>query len=163
MFVGRRKDGGSKSTVTGWFFEIKSLFTVALLRFDNGTREAYHSHAFDCASIVIGGKLVETFYDLTEREHSTGKCLVTRKSDLHKVRSEGTTWVLTVRGPWAKHWFEIVPSGFGFDRLLKLTNGRRLLGQMQTWSYPGHIDTDDAFRLNSLGLELTSPDFRDVP
>ena len=42
------KDGGPESTVWGYFLiEIKSLFTIVLLHFKNGSREAYHNHAFN--------------------------------------------------------------------------------------------------------------------
>lgn len=163
MFFGKRKDGGDKSTVTGWFFEIKSAFTVALLRLDNGTRDAFHSHAFNSLSYVIAGKLFEQFYDLTERVHTPGALVLTKREDLHRVQSLGTTWVLTFRGPWAKFWFEVVPRNQYFDRLLKLTHGRQVIATMQMHSVPGNITVDDTWRLDNLGLKLTSPDFRDVP
>jgi hypothetical protein len=52
------KDGGAESTVWAhWLIEIKSLFSVALLRFEDGTRDAFHSHAFGCVSWVICGRL----------------------------------------------------------------------------------------------------------
>ena len=42
------KDGGKESPVDGYFLiECKGLFSVALLKFNKGGREAYHTHAFD--------------------------------------------------------------------------------------------------------------------
>jgi len=42
----KAKDGGPESPVDGYFLiEIKSLFSIALLKFNNGGRENYHTHA----------------------------------------------------------------------------------------------------------------------
>ena len=102
------KDGGPESHVYGLFFEIKSLFTVALLRFDDGTRQAYHNHAFDAVSWLLSGYLEERFLD--ERNaivHEPRlKPIVTKKEDFHQVESYGRSWVLTFRGPWNKTWKE---------------------------------------------------------
>lgn len=47
LFCQWGKDGGPESKVWGlWVLRIKTLFTVVLLKFENGTRDAYHSHAF---------------------------------------------------------------------------------------------------------------------
>lgn len=103
-----RKDGGPESTVSGFFFvEWKDLFTVCLLRFDNGTREAFHDHAFNAVSWVLSGKLLEFMLDGPMRRHEPGLLpVVTRKEDFHKVHSVGTSWVLSFRGPWNKEWHE---------------------------------------------------------
>lgn len=59
-FLETTKDGGAESTVWAhWLIEIKGLFSVALLRFEDGTRDAFHSHAFNCVSWVLRGCLVE--------------------------------------------------------------------------------------------------------
>jgi hypothetical protein len=106
------KDGGPDSTVTGyWLIEIKWLFSIALLRFDNGTREEYHSHAFNCISWVLRGLLREEHIDGNIETHTPGAPpVITKRSTFHRVRSEGTTWVLTFRGPWAKRWEEFNPN-----------------------------------------------------
>ena len=58
------KDGGEESTVWGyWLCEFKSLFSVALLCFEDGSREAYHDHAFNSISWVLSGKLTESIVD----------------------------------------------------------------------------------------------------
>lgn len=65
-----RKDGGPLSKSWGLFIiEIKSAFSVVLLRFENGTREAYHTHAFNATSWVLRGYLVE--YIPLEDRHIT--------------------------------------------------------------------------------------------
>ena len=77
------KDGGPESTVWGfWLIEIKKLFSVALLCFENGSREAFHTHAFNSVS-----------------------------------------WVLTLRGPWVKHWWEYWPKQ---GKFVLLSNGRKI-------------------------------------
>lgn len=63
-FFKKMKDGGPESTVTGyWLAEIKSLFSVVLLRFDGKSREAFHTHAFNSWSWVIKGSLTEEMLD----------------------------------------------------------------------------------------------------
>lgn len=103
-----RKDGGSESRVTGYFLvEIKSLFSIVLLRFDPGTRPAYHTHAFNTWSWRIKGRLVER-----EMGHgpiagrSLPRLIYTPRSMFHQVESLGTSWVLSFRGPWKRHWCE---------------------------------------------------------
>lgn len=54
------KNGGPESRVWGYFLiEIKSLFSIVLLRFENGSRDAYHTHAFHCFSWLLRGHLTE--------------------------------------------------------------------------------------------------------
>lgn len=118
------KDGGAESTVWAhWLVEMKRLFSIALLRFEDGTRDAYHNHAFDSVSWVIRGELIE--------EHLTGRVEVhrpslkpfkTHKDTFHRVRSKGRSWVLTFRGPWERFWHEYHPSN---ERLVTLTDGRK--------------------------------------
>lgn len=118
------KDGGPLSKVWGYLLESKRIGSIGLLRFENGTREAYHDHAFNCVSLILGpGFLVEEFTDGFIRIHRRGKVLVTRRSDYHKVTSFGRTWVFTIRGPWAKTWREIAEDG----RERVLSWGRRVV------------------------------------
>lgn len=118
------KDGGNESTVTGyWLIEAKSLFSICLLRFEGASREAYHSHAFNCLSWVVRGKLSEQFLSGTRREHCASlKPFVTTRQDFHKVSSDGDSWVLTFRGPWARSWKEYIPAS---NEVVTLTEGRR--------------------------------------
>ncbi len=118
------KDGGEESHVVGyWLIEIKSLFSIALLRFGHGTREAYHSHAFNCISWVLKGKLEERHFKGATEFHSRSLLpIITKKNTFHQVFSHGSTWVLTFRGPWCKTWQEHVNG-----RNITLTNGRQEL------------------------------------
>jgi hypothetical protein len=136
-FLTTTKDGGAESTVWAhWLIEIKGLFSVALLRFEDGTRDAYHSHAFNCVSWVLKGELDEhTLPGELAREKGwayearryvpSWRPIVTRRSTYHRVRSVGRTWVLTFRGPWSKTWREGVPDGQGGYTERTLTHGRR--------------------------------------
>lgn len=118
----KRKDGGPESTVTGyWLFEIKKLASVALLKFADGSRDAFHSHAFDSLNWVLSGRVVEKHLDGRVVEHRPSPWpVLTRRETFHKVVSRGTTWVLSLRGPWSDRWKEFVRG-----RLVTLTHGRR--------------------------------------
>jgi hypothetical protein len=123
------KDGGPESTVWAyWLCEFKSLFSVVLLRFDNGTRDAYHSHAFDAVSWVLRGRLVEICIGCqtpgirTYTPHV--RPIVTRRDTFHMVRSVGRTWVLSFRGPWVDRWREYTIEG----GTRTLTHGRKVVG-----------------------------------
>lgn len=126
-FFSYGKDGGEKSTVWGLYIvEIKWLFSIVLLRFENGTRDAFHSHAFNAISWVLRGELIE------QRRIPTGAALrfyrpsfrvvFTGRDDFHQVKSVGRTWVLSLRGPWTKTWREYLPNQ---NRHTTLTHGRR--------------------------------------
>lgn len=138
-FLSKSKDGGPESTVFAyWLFEIKFLFSIVLLRFDNGSRDAYHSHAFNCISWVMKGRLEEevvrtepatVYYGLKLPPYSflstnvytpSLKPVMTYRTTTHKVVSVGTTWVISFRGPWSKTWKEVVD---GQEKTL--TSGRR--------------------------------------
>lgn len=119
------KDGGPESKVSGyWLVEIKSLFSVVLLHFYNGSREAYHNHAFDALSVVLKGELEENLLHGKVNTYTPGKVIYTARSVFHRVVSKGDTWVLSVRGPWSKTWKEFLP---GLNKFVTLTNGRKIL------------------------------------
>lgn len=112
MFVWGRKDGGPESKVSMYGVEFKSLFSVLLLRFELGSREAFHSHAFNSWSVVLSGGLNEHFPDEKNPNglwHFPLQSIVkTYRDTVHKVYGwNRTNWVLSLRGPWVKNWFEI--------------------------------------------------------
>jgi hypothetical protein len=39
--------------------------------------------------------------------HTRGKIITTARAVCHRVVSRGTTWVLSMRGPWASEWTDI--------------------------------------------------------
>jgi hypothetical protein len=110
LIFAKGKDGGPESKVHGyWLFRSKSLFTIALLRFDHGSREAYHSHAFNSISWVLKGALYEMAVDKDNYYEPSLKPIITKRETLHKVYGVTPhTWVLTFRGPWVDTWHEIV-------------------------------------------------------
>jgi hypothetical protein len=119
------KDGGPKSHVTGFFLiEIKSLFSVVLLKFGKGTREAYHSHAFDAATLWIKGHVTEHLLDGTSRDWAAGDLKYTARNCFHKVFAHVDSYAVSVRGPWAKTWKEYLPAE---DKFVTLTHGRKVV------------------------------------
>ena len=128
-FWSTSKDGGPYSTVDAyWLIECKRLFSVALLRFADGSRDAFHSHAFDSLSWLLSGNVEEEHLVGATVEHRPSlRPLVTRRSTFHRVVSRGTSWVLTFRGPWAKTWTEYDPQQ---SQVTVLTHGRRALYQV---------------------------------
>lgn len=121
------RDGGPESSVDGfWLVEIKRLLSVVLLRFQGRSREAFHTHAFNSISWVLKGELVEHFADGKGRTHRPSlKPIITKRSTFHKVDSDGTTIVFSLRGPWAPLWWEHRPD----EGYVPLTHGRKELDE----------------------------------
>ena len=130
------KDGGPDSEVTCYGIEIKSLFSVMLLRFTPKTREEFHSHAFNCYNWVLSGGLYEEIaYDPHRRITSFEQHAFTNhmpsfkgfwivRKCLHRVRSMyAVSWVLSFRGPWEREWLDGKPG----VKLNTLTHGRELV------------------------------------
>lgn len=128
----KAKDGGPESNVTGyWLIECKSLFSIVLLKFSKGSREAFHNHAFHAFSWILSGELEETYYDSdlcvrTERLRPSIFPFITKRKRLHKVYGIAkSTWALSFRGPWNKTWQEYFDKT---DTTVTLTNGRKIVG-----------------------------------
>jgi hypothetical protein len=124
-FLKLRKDGGPESRVDGFFIiEIKRWFSVVLLHFLSGSRDAYHSHAFDAVSWVLRGQLIENELSGTTNTYRPSfRPVVTRRATFHKVVSVGDTYVLSFRGPWVRFWREYDP---GKKLFTTLTHGRKV-------------------------------------
>jgi hypothetical protein len=92
-FLSKAKDGGPKSTVTGyWLCEIKSLFSIVLLKFEDGSRDEFHDHAFNSLNWVLKGKVVEQIIDTSVHTYLPSiKPVVTLRNRFHRVLSKGTT------------------------------------------------------------------------
>lgn len=119
------KDGGPKSNVDAYvFIEIKSWFSIILLKFNKGHRENYHSHAFNAITIPLTaeGTLYEEYTD-TDRVffYKKLKPKYTPKDLLHRVVALTDSWALTFRGPWDQFWIEQTPSGVQ----ILLSHGRK--------------------------------------
>ncbi len=104
----KAKDGGPRSPVDAYFIiELKNFFSIALLKFNEGSRENYHTHAFDALTWFISGELVEEEVSGDTYVYTRSiwpKC--TPKDKCHRVRSLTTSWCFTIRGPWSDTWEE---------------------------------------------------------
>ena len=128
-FFKRGPDGGEGSGVTALYLvEIKSLFTVAILRFEGESRRAYHNHAFNALTLWLRGRVVEELRDGDINYFRPGNVKYTPRTCFHKVHVHGTpVWALSFRGPWSKTWQE--------DRegsVVTLTHGRVVLDNTPT-------------------------------
>ncbi len=124
----KSKDGGPESNVTGyWLIEWKKYFSIVLLRFDKGSREAFHNHAFNAWSIVLSGAIIEYFPNSSYCEYfSSGDTIYTSRERMHKVEGLAKkTWILSFRGPWSETWNEYFDKE---DKTITLTNGRKQIG-----------------------------------
>lgn len=120
-FLSKSHDGGKDSGVTGFFLvEIKSMFSIVLLKFNKGTREAYHNHAFNALTIWLKGSVLEHLLDGTILQWKAGDFKYTPRENFHKVESLSDTWALCFRGPWLDRWNESRKGN-----LVTLTHGRK--------------------------------------
>ena len=124
-FFKKSYDGGADSGVTGWFLiEIKPLFSIVVLRFSEGTRDAYHSHAFNALTLWLKGTVLEHDYDNPEKSRlwGAGDIKYTPRSKMHMVEALTTTWALSIRGSWQSRWKEARKG-----KLVTLTHGRQVV------------------------------------
>ena len=131
-----RSDGGKDSGVTAYFLiEWKPIISIAILHFKPGTREAYHTHAFNALTWWLKGKVTEAKLnaafngkgellnqggDITKDYKPSFKPKFTARSNFHKVIAHEDTYALTFRGPWHNQWME-----FNNKKIVNLTNGRK--------------------------------------
>ncbi len=120
----KKPDGGKDSGVTGYFLiEWKPFFSIGILRFKKGTREAYHNHAFNALTWWLTGSINEMKLDGEEKIFNASfKPKYTIRKNFHKVDAQKETFALTFRGPWKDTWNE---SKNG--ELITLTHGRKLI------------------------------------
>ena len=125
----KKHDGGPTSGVVGYFLiEWKPFFSIGILRFGKGSREAYHSHAFNAITWFIWGNVTEEKADGTTKDF--GPSLIpkyTPKENIHKVIAHETTYAITIRGGWEDYWYELQN-----DKKLTVvyTHGRKIDGMM---------------------------------
>lgn len=116
------KDGGPESKGWMWGIESKRFGSVLLLKFERGTRDAFHTHAFNAISWLLSGGLLEVEMGERDVTHRPGlRPIITKRSTFHKVYGlEKRSWAITLRGPWVNRWRESLP-----DRDIVLTHGRK--------------------------------------
>jgi len=127
-----KPDGGKDSGVRAYFLiEWKILFSIGLLHFKEGSRDNYHSHAFNaCTWWVKGDVLEETRTSTEEGSHHSFlsftpsvKPKITKRNKVHRVLAHKNTWAITFRGPWHDTWYEITPE----NEKITMTHGRKIV------------------------------------
>lgn len=122
------KPDGITSGVTAFFLiEWKIAFSIAILRFNTGSRENFHSHAFNAFTWWIKGFAIE--------QQKNGKTKLYQRSfipkftsinNIHKVIAYTTSYAFTIRGPWLNTWLEYNPSN---NKYIILTHGRKIVSE----------------------------------
>lgn len=130
-FFKKSHDGGPNSGVTGyWLIEWKPVFSIVLLKFNKGTREAFHSHAFDAVTFWL------PYSSITEHHLNKPKIKwypsffpkYTPKKCFHKVEAHNVSYCLSIRGPWDETWQEYDEKN---NELITLTHSRKILDKMK--------------------------------
>ncbi len=123
-FFYKKFDGGKESGVTGYFLvEWKPLFSIGILRFKKGSREAFHDHAFNAITWFLKGNVTEEKIDGTKKDYRPSfKPKITLRSSFHKVFAHDDTIAFTLRGPWNDTWQEFRPKE---NKFVTLTHGRK--------------------------------------
>jgi hypothetical protein len=120
----KKFDGGTKSGVTGYFLiEWKVLFSIGILHFKKGSREAHHNHAFKAFTWWLKGKVTEEKLNGDTKVFTPSlKPKFTPRENAHKVISHEDTYALTFRGPWKDTWNEFIDG-----EKITLTHGRKVI------------------------------------
>lgn len=116
-FFENAPDGGSESGVTGFYLiEIKSLFSIVLLRFEPKVRKVFHNHAFNAVTWILRGELEEEriypSVDVFARWRRYRPSIfpkLTSRANVHRVHTTVPTLTITFRGPWWRYWVEYRP------------------------------------------------------
>lgn len=126
----KRSDGGDDSGVTAYFLiEWKPIFSIGILHFKKGSREAYHSHAFNALTWWLRGDVYESRIDRhpVTNEYYPSKMYFpsvkpkyTPRKNLHKIIALTEAYALTLRGPWKDTWQE-----YKNGKYITLTHGRK--------------------------------------
>lgn len=121
-FLQKSPDGGKDSGVTGFFVvEVKPLFSIVILRFNKGTREAYHSHAFHALTFWLKGRVREEHLNGETKWFSGGMLKYTPRTVFHRINALETSYAISFRGPWKNTWKESRSGEF-----VTLTHGRKI-------------------------------------
>jgi len=127
-FFSKAKDGGPESPVDGYFLiEIKPLFSIVLLHFNPGTREAFHSHAFNAVTLWLRGLVMEQIKgDLAATKFwGPGDVKYTPRELMHRIVTQKPgAWAISFRGPWVNTWQELKAG-----KTITLTNGRKVVNE----------------------------------
>lgn len=124
-FFLKKSDGGKDSGVNSYlFFEWKPVCSFGFLKFNKGTRDSFHSHAFTGITWWLKGKVEEeTWQGETKTFIPSFKPKITKRDKIHRVKGVETTWAITFRNNWQDQWFEIDKDG---NKII-LTHGRKVV------------------------------------
>lgn len=122
-------DGGKDSGVRAFVIvEIKCLFSIMVLFFPQGTREKFHSHAFNAVTWWLRGYVwEERLFTSVRRYSASWRPKFTSYDNAHRVCGgvDGAV-ALTFRGQWRDTWYE-------YDTVKRfrytLTHGRQVLAK----------------------------------
>jgi len=119
-----KPDGGNDSGVTAYFLiEWKILFSIGILHFKRGSREAYHNHAFNALTWWLKGKVTEEKIDKTTKDFKPSFIpKYTSRDNFHKVIAHEETYALTFRSCWRDVWLE-----YKNNKYIVLTHGRKII------------------------------------
>ena len=122
----KTKDGGKESTVDAYFLiELKGLFSIALLKFNKGSRNNYHNHAFNAWTWFIKGDMAEHDISGTTKVYKRSWLpKITKRGNFHKVVAKSPSWCFTIRGKWKDEWKEYNPHT---GETITLTHGRKVV------------------------------------
>lgn len=139
-FFYKKYDGGKESGVIGYFLiEWKPVFSIGLLKFNKGSRENYHSHAFNALTWWLKGlvkecklnasfdkknNLLNKYGDIENNYYPSLIPKYTTRSNIHKVFAFKDTWAITLRGSWKDTWKEFNPQT---NKVITLTHGRQII------------------------------------
>ena len=120
----KKFDGGIDSGVTGYMLiEWKKVFSIGILHFKKGTRDAFHNHAFNAITWWLKGSVTEELTSGARKDFKPSiKPKVTKRDCYHKVIAHLSSWAITFRGPWNDTWNELRS-----DKELTLTHGREIV------------------------------------
>jgi len=123
-FFFKASDGGKDSGVTGYMLiEWKGLFSIGLLHFNKGSREAFHNHAFNAITWWLKGSVTEEMTSGSKKDFKPSlKPKITKRNCFHKIIAHVSSWALTFRGPWNDTWKELRKNSE-----VTLTHGRKVL------------------------------------
>lgn len=104
-----KPDGGKESGVTGYFLiEWKILFSIAILVFKTGSREAFHNHAFNALTWWIAGSVTEEKFNGQVKNFLPSlRPKFTPRNNCHRIIAHRRSYAITFRGPWLDYWYEI--------------------------------------------------------
>ena len=126
----KKPDGGKDSGVKGYFLiEWKPLFSIGLLHFKEGSREAFHNHAFTALTFWLKGSVVEVKHPSNDNKmfSASFKPKYTPRNNFHKIIAFTNSYALTFRGPWLDYWKE-----FKQNKYVTLTHGRKIINEKST-------------------------------